>query len=216
MMDIRVVSICSRSGGEEVEIVFGISDGDGAHCDRVSFIISARQYLVLGIEKGESCEEQYDTVCYESTVWSCVKRGVAVLGYGSCSEKALRLKLVSKGFERDVADEAVRRIVGMGLMSANDDAVREAERMVRKLWGRRRIAAGLYEKGYSKESVAYALDAVEDMNVDFCESCRVLIEKKYGRALDADHRKKAFAYLTRYGYSAAEIKDALAKVIAKQ
>ena len=209
-MNISIVSISSRSGGEEVEITFELVSDDGTHADRESFIISSAQYLVLGAEKGLSSEEQYDALSHESTVWSCVKRGVSLLGYGICSEKALRTKLVSKGFSKDIAEEAVGRIVGMGLMCANDDAVREAEKMIKKLWGKRRIVAGLYEKGYSKEAVTYVMSVLDDMDIDFCVNCRVLIEKKYGTELDVDSRKKAFAYLTRYGYSSSEIREALA------
>ena len=206
-MTLRISSIRAISAGEEVQLTFEVSDGE--HSSLQSFVISSKQYLVLCPEKGECDTELYEAVEHMAQLWSAVKRGISLLNYGSCSEKALRVKLVSKGVERVIAEEAVCELASMGLLHPFDDAFREAQRMSAKLWGKRRISAGLYEKGYSAEAVAYALDGLDRSGVDYTESCRKLIERKYSDMADGEaERRRAFAALVRYGYGSDEIKQA--------
>ena len=207
-MDIRISAISGRSGGEEVEISFEISDG--IHTEKSSFIISTAQYLVICPERGVSDEQTFDEVKYEADVWSATKRGIFLLGYGSCSEKALAAKLISKGFDREIAADAVNAIVAKGLLRPADDAAREAEKMVKKLWGKRRIIAALYEKGYSADSVRAALYSLEKNGVDYEKNCKRLVREKYSDTeLDVSAQTKLYSALTRYGYSSSEIKSAI-------
>ena len=207
-MDIRISAISGRSGGEEVEISFEISDG--IHTEKSSFIISTAQYLVICPERGASDEQTFDEVKYEADVWSATKRGIFLLGYGACSEKALAAKLVSKGFDREIAADAVNAIVAKGLLRPADDASREAEKMIKKLWGKRRIIAGLYEKGYSADSVRAALYSLEKNGVNYEKNCKRLVREKYSNAeLDVSAQAKLYSALARYGYSSSEIKSAI-------
>ena len=207
-MDIRITAISGRNGGEEVEIAFELSDG--THSEKRAFLISSAQYLVICPERGASDEQTFDQIKYESDVWSATKRGIFILGYGACSEKALAAKLVSKGFDRDIAAEAVRAIVAKGLLRPADDAAREAEKMVKKLWGKRRIISALYEKGYSAESVREAIRALEKSGIDYEKNCKRLVREKYANTeLDVSAQAKLYAALSRYGYSSSEIKSAI-------
>ena len=207
-MDIRISAISGRSGGEEVEISFEISNG--THAEKRSFIISTAQYLVICPERGAADEQIFDEIKYASDVWSATKRGIFILGYGSCSEKALIAKLVSKGFDRDISAEAVQAIVAKGLLRPADDASREAEKMVRKLWGKKRIISALYEKGYSADAVRAALYSLEKNGVDYEKNCKRLVREKYSDAeLDVSGQSKLYAALSRYGYSSSEIKSAI-------
>ncbi len=209
-MDIRIVSVSSRSGGEETEITFVIKSESGEHTARESFIISSARYLTLGFEVGASDTDQYDTVSREAEIWSATKKALFMLSYGACSKKALRTKLVAKGFEKEIAAEAVSALAERGLLRENDDAARVAEKMLAKLWGKRRIVSGLYEKGYSAEAVASAVCALEDSGVDFVENCRKLIKTRYSfDPTDRQSVNKVFSALSRYGYSASEIKQAM-------
>ena len=213
-MRVSITSISATSGGEEIIVSFELA-GDGAACrEQRRFLISSKQYLVLGLSKGVCDTVTFDSVAHEAEVWSCVKKGMSLLGYGACSEKALMAKLVSKGFGRPTAEEAVEHIVARGLICAEEDATREAQRRVAKLWGRRRIIAALYEKGYSSEAVSAAMCSLEDEGVDFVQSCRRLIEKRYGGVpVDAAEIKKMTASLQRYGYSISEIKQAASELM---
>lgn len=209
-MTVRITSLCAINSGEEIKVTFEtVGDGTEQIC-RESFIISSRQYLVLGLSKGECTTEVYDTVAHLSEVWGAVRRGTALLAYGACSEKALRVKLVSKGFDREVAAEAVEELTSLGLMCPLDDALREAQRQCAKLWGKKRIAAELYAKGYSSDTVAYALDALEKSGIDYAENCRALIKKRYGKPPeDISDKKKMYDALVRYGYTSSQIREAL-------
>ena len=207
-MDIHITAISGRSGGEEVEISFEISNG--THVEKRSFLMSTAQYLVICPERGAADEQIFDTVKYASDVWSATKRGIFILGYGACSEKALIAKLVSKGFDREIAADAVEAIVAKGLLRPADDASREAEKMVRKLWGKRRIISALYEKGYSADSVRAALYSLEESGVDYEKNCKRLVREKYSDTeLDVSAQAKLYAALSRYGYSSSEIKSAI-------
>ena len=148
-MRITVSCISARSGGEEMEISFRLLDDTGERECKESFIISAEQYLTIGVSKGDADEDTYDEIGHAATVWNAVKRGMSVLSYGACSQKALRVKLCAKGIDKEIAAEAAERLVAMGLIRENEDAARAAEKMAARLWGKRRISAGLYEKGYS-------------------------------------------------------------------
>ena len=117
-MRIFITSVVSRNAGEEIDVTFELISDSGDNTDRETFTVSSGQYLTLGISKGESDEERYDEVLHAADVWSAVKKGIALLGYGACSEKALRIKLASKGFDKEICAEAVERIVSMGILRA--------------------------------------------------------------------------------------------------
>ena len=98
----------------------------------------------------------------------------------------------------------------LGLINAAEDATELARKLVSKLWGKKRIASGLYEKGYASEDVAVAMNALDDMGIDFAENCRLLVEKRYGDVpRDPNGRRRLYAALAQYGYSSAEIREAL-------
>ena len=209
-MQVEITSLYSKNGGEEIVITFALTSDDGQNTERQSFTLSSKQYLILSPAKGESDTDTFDAVASAAQVWQATKRGIYILGYGACSEKALLSKLIAKGFERHIAREAVDELVARGLIRAADDASREAQRQAAKLWGRSRIVSALYEKGYSAEAVNAALDSLEDAGIDYVKNCRALISKKY-RDLPSDpkERSKMIAALARHGYSMSEIKQAL-------
>ena len=208
-MTVFVTSIGAVNAGEEIRITFEIRSDGGENVQRESFIISSRKYLVLGIEKGESTPDIYEAVAREAEVWSAVKRGVSLLNYGACSEKALRIKLVSKGFDKEIAAEAVSEISSMGIMNAERDAICEANKCISKLWGKRRITSELFAKGYSSDAIAAAMRELECSGVDYTENCRKLMQKRKTEIVnDTRERQKIFAAMSRYGYSAGEIREA--------
>ena len=209
-MTVSITSMIALSGGEEIRVCFEtVSDG-GKDCVRERFTISSKQYLEMGLSKGECSTDVYDLVAYASEVWSAVKRGMSILSCCACSEKALRMKLVSKGFSKESAAQAVGNLVASGALRAEDDAILTAQKMVDKLWGKKRIIAGLYEKGYSQKAIGAALAALEDNQVNYVENCRALIEKRYSELpKNASETQKMISSLGRYGYTLSEIKAAI-------
>ncbi len=209
MIEISVTSISSRGAGEETDVTFLIENGEG-NSERATFTLSSRQYLALGVSRGEADTQTFDDVSYASQVWAATKKGVVILGYGAVSPRGMKTKLISKGFDKTVAEDAARELVAMGLIKPFDDASEIARRCASKLWGKKRIISELYAKGFSSDAVNAALCSLEDEEVDFVQNCSRLIGKRYGEIpADPSGRKKMFAALCRYGYSSGEIKQAI-------
>ncbi len=209
-MLIKIVSLSSKNGGEEIEVGFEIISDDEMNVNKEKFIISAKQYLTLGLCKGVCDTQIYDTVCELSEIWSAVKKGTSLLNYSSCSGKALERKLISKGFDRTVAEQAVANISSLGLLNGEKDAKIAAQKLADKLWGRARIGAALYEKGFAKEDIQSALDFLEDGEIDYIENCRRLFEKKYGELpREPKERRSLVTALIRYGYTTDQIRKAI-------
>ena len=208
-MNIVIGGIFAR-GEDSVCVCFEIQSDDGAHRETEKLIISTSQLAQLGLSKGVCDEELYDTVAREAELYEAMRRAIRSLEYGSCSKKALRLKLIRAGYGKDIAAETVERLADMGLIDDADAACREAERAIKKLWGRRRIEAELYKKGYGADSVREALRYIDRVGADYIANCRLLITKKL-RVPDPspEDLKKLYASLVRYGYTSSEIRSAL-------
>lgn len=205
-MRVSVLSLSARSG-DEIAVTFEISNG--ADSQREILILPTRLVADLRLTVGEVDRETFDSVSYNADVYRAVKRGLNILGYGSCSERALCRKLVSKGVSREIAEEAVRQLTADGYLDPEGDALREAERCVGKHWGRRRITAALYEKGYSDGAVRASLLWLEDSGVDFAALCAERLENTVDELPDdVTQRRKLIASLERYGFSHAEIREA--------
>lgn len=208
-MTVTVTSITAKNGGAEFYVRVRISNGESSET-RELFLL-ARQYAELRPERGEISEELFDELAAASEVCSAVKRGMYILGYGACSGKNMVNKLRAKGFDKETAIEAAEYLCELGYINENEDAAREAERALKKGWGRRRIAAMLCEKGYCSEAVENAMDSLREY--DFSSACAAVVRKKFGSVpKDCEQRKKIFAALTRYGYSSTEIKNAISLI----
>ena len=215
-MILKISSVSALNSGEEIRITFECISDDGSKSSCESFVIPSGKYLTMGLAKGECTTELYDDVACLSEVWQATKCGMRILANGACSQKALRIKLISKGFDKSVATEAVLQLEAMGLIREKENAVCVAQGFAMKLWGKRRIASGLYEKGYSSTAIEYALNTLEDNGTDYTESCKRLVEKSYSHIpKEQRERGKLIASLQRYGYSMSEIKQAFTLVNKK-
>ena len=211
-MIIRISGIFARDG-ESVCVCFEMISDGGEHRDTEKFILSAGQLARLGLSKGECDKELYETVCNEAKLNEAMRRAMRSLEYGSCSKKALKIKLIRSGFDKDVASEVIKRLEDDGLLDDTDTACREAERDLKKLWGRRRIEAELYKKGYGAESVRAALRYIDRVGADYVANCKRLINKKLRASVcTPDEQKKLYAALARYGYSQGEIRQAMCEL----
>ena len=135
-------------------------------------------------------------------------RGANILGYGANSEKKLTEKLQKRGFDRESAAAAAKKLQKDGFIDEENDAANKAFACARKLWGKKRIVAKLYESGYREDTIKAAVERLSE--VDFVENCKKLIAKKV-KALPTDRKEldKLIAFLIRYGYSLSEIKQAV-------
>lgn len=204
------VSVLSAVARGENEILVTLEIREGENFQREKYLLSALLFADLGIKVGECDRERFDAICHAAQVYSAEKKALSLLGFGSCSEKALYLKLVSRGFAKDIAAEAVERISAQGYMDSDGDALREAQRCIFKHWGARRIVAHLRSKGYADESVKRAIYALEDEGVDFSQVCLERLRANYSELpSDREDMRKLVAALSRYGFSSSEIRDAM-------
>ena len=208
-MIISISGIFSR-GEDSVCVCFEMQSDDGAHKETEKLLISTTQLTRLGLSKGKCNEALYDTVAREAELYEAMRRAMRSLEYGSCSKKTLRLKLIRAGYDKDIASETVERVTDMGLINDSDTACREAERALKKLWGRRRIEAELYKKGYGADSVREALRYIDRVGADYVANCKKLITKKLRTATPSpDEARKLYAALVRYCYTSSEIREAM-------
>ena len=208
-MTVTLLSLADR-GGEEISVSFEVRSGE--HLQKESFLLSTAQVADLRLCVGESDQVCYDNVEYAARLHAAQKRALQILSYGSCSEKMLCRKLVMKGVDREIAEDTVVELCERGLLDSTASAVREVEKGIAKLWGRRRIAAALYEKGYSDRTVKEAMSVLSE--IDELVICVRRIEKQAGEIpTDINERKKLIASLERYGFSSSQIREAFVKIL---
>ena len=208
-MTLTLTELKAINGGDEVCVTVEIKQGENKEIKKL-FLLSG-QYTSLRIRKGEISAERFDEIARAADIASAYKKGLFLLGYGACSERKLKFKLRTKGFSEDVSSEAVKMLVCAGCIDEKSDAVREAEKCLSKLWGRKRIIAHLYTKGFAASAVNEACTVLD--GVDFTENCRKLIEKEHKEQLAAAKEDialmaKLCAALQRMGYSFSEIREA--------
>ncbi len=209
MMTVHLLSLADR-GNEEISVTFEIQSGE--HIQKESFLLSTAQVADLRLRVGECDRACYDNVEYAARLYAAEKRALQILSYGSCSEKMLCRKLVMKGVDREIAEDAVAMLCERGLFDSSASAVREVEKGIAKLWGRRRIAAALYEKGYSDRTIREAISVLSE--IDEAELCVRRIKKRSGEIpTDPTERKKLIASLERYGFSSSQIREAFARML---
>jgi len=206
---ITLTELKAINGGDEVCVTAELKHGENKEIKKLFLL--AGQYTSLRIRKGEISEERFDEIARAADVASAYKKGLFLLGYGACSEKKLKFKLRTKGFGEDVSSKAVEMLVRAGCIDEKSDAEREVEKCLAKLWGKKRIVAHLYTKGFAANAVNEACLRLDD--VDFTENCRKLILKEHKEQLiaakeDIAIMAKLCAALQRMGYSFSEIREA--------
>ena len=209
-MIITVKTLVALNCGEETCVCIELSDG--IHTDVQKHTLLTNQYADLRIKKGEIDSEKYESIVRAAKIAAAYKKGLIFLGYGSHSKKTLYYKLKSRGFEDESINEAILMLSRSGYVNEDNSCVREAEKCLSKLWGKKRIVSHLYSKGFSEISIHQALDELGE--IDYTENCKKLILRDHKRALSTVREDKAatsklIAALARMGYSFSEIKSAL-------
>lgn len=127
------------------------------------------------------------------------RHAIRILEYGDNNARTLRDKLIRKGVSREIAAEAVERMVSLGYIREAEQARRLAVGYARRnLWGEKKIVSALVAKGYARvDADAAVKDAVDAGEIDFAEIKKALIKRCRSRGLDDD---KIRAALWRYGF----------------
>ncbi len=209
----------ARDGGAEIlirvelsEDVFDVAESAaGAHRkpqrEVRELALLLDRYAEIRPAKGVIDEATFLSLERAAEFSEAVRMGLRLLAFGASTRRGLENKLCRKGVARETAEEASCYLSKRGYIDEDRDAVREAERHVKRLRGRNRILAALYQKGFGADAVASAERYLDE--VDFVELCGRLIEERYAAALsDALSRKKVVATLMRNGYTMHEIRAA--------
>ena len=195
-----------RRGASTWLLSVEVSGGD-KH-ESVEFLLLDELFLSLDVEVGEIDGDVLCEIDRCSEVTTAFMSACESFAYVPSSIRALYRKIVSKGYSRESSAEAIEIIRRRGFVDENAIALRRAELMVAKLWGRSRILHKLREEGFPDSALQRALVFLED--VDFVQNCARVIEKKF-HCLPDDRceREKIYASLSRLGYSLTDIKGAV-------
>ena len=122
------------------------------------------------------------------------------LSYGDKSRRELYRKLLQKGFDREMAEDATREAVRLGYIDEERQLRHILPRLANeKLHGARRILPELVNKGYQSGQIRAVLSAlIDEGEIDFQKNFERLLQKTHTDPHDLDARRK-LAY--RYGYS---------------
>ena len=204
-LSIELTSLRAASGGDEVCLSITLTDGE--HTERRTLTLLTAQYAAMKPERGPLSREFYEKLVIQSDICAAVRRGIYLLGFGASSQKGLVRKLQSKGIDVRVARSAVAYLTRTGYINEESDALREAERGLKKRWDKKRIASSLFVKGYGEEVISHTLDSLDEDEI--AENCRFEASKLLRGDNTLESRKKAYASLSRMGYSSSEIRAAL-------
>ena len=127
-----------------------------------------------------------------------------ILAYAECTEAALRRKLRDKGYDEESAEFAIDYVVKHRYLDEKRYLYRLVEYLSNnRLYGRRRSAVALREKGFSQKKVSlYFEDALS--TVDERENCKKALSK-----IKKDSDKKTVDALLRRGFLYGDIKAAM-------
>lgn len=203
-MNISIISLKPKGGGDEVELCVSLSNG--SNVEHRSFTVAARMLFELGnIGAGvlpyALTEEQFDTLEYDERLWEAVKRGLGLLSYADSSARRLAEKLRARGFDAEISAAAAEYLSSLGYIDEASQLEREVRRLADKGYGRARIRQELFRKGISGDILSERLDALLD-EIDFDGLLAIQLRKKLDltRLSDARYREALTASMYRLGY----------------
>jgi len=208
-MTINLLSVLVYNEGKEVQLEVELRQGQ--NYDRRMFRMPNSIFKSLGIAEGEITREDMTEIMDADERYKALKKAFEIVSYGRNSKKVLEDKLRKRGFSAEIARDIAEYMKNHGYIDEDDDAIREVDLCVRKMWGSRRILMHLHEKRYDIEAISAAKKHME--SIDFVDVCVKLVREKYKTLpKDDSERQKIISALIRYGFSMTEIKAA-AKII---
>lgn len=202
---IRICGMRAADGGAHLLVEIEQKKGDEVTRETLSLLTARLGELPV---IGEIGEDMLLDLRREAEICDAIGAGLRSLGANGCSARHLVQKLRARGFDADVAGEAVSELAEKGYLKEEEGALREAEKGLAKLWGDRRILADLQAKGYTGGALKYA--AARLRAEDGAARCAMLMRKRrMGIPTDEAELRRTIASLIRYGYSQDEIKRAM-------
>ncbi|MBO4283317.1 MAG: RecX family transcriptional regulator [Clostridia bacterium] len=195
-----VVSAVKRAGKDAFALSLALDGGE-----TVALTVPPSLYERIGAPEvgARLSDAALSELVHESEYLSACRHALRILEYGDNNAKTLRDKLVRKGISREVAGEAVEKMVSLGYIREGEQARRLAVGYARRnLWGPRKIVSALTAKGYSREDAETAVRDAEALGeIDFREVRKNLVKRCQSRGLAPE---KIRAALWRYGFGSEE------------
>lgn len=158
-------------------------------------------------------DEQYEALELAARKTEAIKKGFNILSYGANSPQALKIKLIKRGIDPKVAAFAVEYLTNNGYIRVESDALRMAERCLKKRWGLSRILAYLKSRGFDDRTLYSVEEQYADF--DFSLNCEELIRNSYDPLPTELKDKSAMINsLTSYGYTVSEIRRAVNRILS--
>ena len=202
MKEIGSGVVCSLKGAGKDALTLSVALDGG---ETVALTVPPSLYERIGAPEvgARLSETALSELCRQSEYLSACRHALRILEYGDNNARTLRDKLVRKGISREVALEAVDKMVSLGYIREGEQARRLAVGYARRnLWGPRKIVSALTAKGYSREDAESAVrDAETSGEIDFREVRKTLVKRCQSRGLAPD---KTRAALWRYGFGSEE------------
>ena len=134
------------------------------------------------------------------------EKALWLISYRNHSKKELKDK-IRRTCDDSSAEKAVERMEELGLVNDEEYARQFARKLLlQKKMARRAAMLEMSRKGIDKETAQAALDEVD---VDYRENIRYIIEKKYRDIGDEKIKRRAVAALQRLGYGWDDIRAVL-------
>ena len=190
------VSAVKRAGKDAVALTVAL-DGGG----EVTLSVPASLYERIGAPGvGDPVSDTLTAeLAHASEYRLACRYALRILEYGDNNARSLRDKLERKGISREIAAEAVEKMVDLGYIREAEQARRLAVGYARRnLWGEKKITSALIAKGYRREDAEAAVEEAKDAGeIDFAEVKKTLIKRCRARGMEDD---KIRATLWRYGF----------------
>lgn len=192
----RILSV--RSKGEKTVLVTLDIEIDGI---RKKYTVSEGTYREIGCPlSGEEAEE--DTLCRildEDEERRAMAKALRILAYADNTESALRRKLITAGFGKSCASEAVKECVRLGYINEERQAKHTVSTLARELYGPYKMLAKLLARGYTPSIAKKIIAEMESSGeIDFKNMKQELLLKKLPEGSEYAERQKL---LRKYGYT---------------
>jgi regulatory protein len=200
-----------RAAGRYVVLV------DGAEMATVSAEIIDRLRLSIGRTIDAKVEQ---AMLHESTVLETYDRALNLLAFRARSQKELKRRLMQKGGEAPIIDEAIARLDAAGLLNDADYAkqLTRAKGIVGGM-SRRRLQQEMAKRGVGREIADDAIaEVMTEEAVDEAAVAEQAARKKLKSLRSADpetRQRRLYGYLARRGYESDDIRRAIQTVLGE-
>lgn len=171
------------------------------------FAVEPDALLRSGLTEGcETDEQQLNELLRDSRLIEAKRRALNMLSARDYSGSVLAERL-SRKTGAESANAAVQRMQELGLIDDEKYALRCALQLFEKGYAQRRIRFELQKRKLSDEVISNALEQIDFE--DGAEKAAQLLLQKFSSLSTESDRRKAFAFLERYGYNYSDINTAI-------